>query len=142
MNSPILPLGVPIMDRDHAEIEAMLASVETTADNRLIDLFDKIANAIDAHFIREEKMMEDAQVPALECHRAQHAMIMREVTAVRPVAADAEPTRVRRLLALLLPQLIEAHVSSVDRLTAEYLTGKMNRAEFDNFRLPASPRKM
>jgi hemerythrin len=137
VKSSILSLGVPVMDRDHAEIEAMMASVATTIDDELIDLFDRVANELEAHFLREEAMMNEAQVPILDCHKAQHAMILREVTAMRRVAANGDPAVVRTLLASILPQLIDAHLASVDRVTADFLNGKMSRADFDNFRLPA-----
>ena len=138
MKTPALILGVPEMDRDHAEIEALIASAGTAGELDLPVLLKKIAEEIGRHFNREESMMAEANVPVMECHKAQHAVILRELAAMLHVAEITDAAAIRKLLTSILPPLIDAHVASVDRLTAEFLKGAMIR-RFRHFKA-ARPR--
>ncbi len=136
MKQPALLLGVAEMDRDHAEIEALLASVASTADAGLSQLLEALARKIEAHFLREEALLARERLPNLECHRAQHAMILAEISAMRRQSLQADASMVRSALTLILPAVMDAHVGSVDRVAADFLAGRMDRDAFDNFRLP------
>ena len=134
MPQPHLPLGIPLMDEDHAALEALFADVATTADADLATLARTIVTEVTAHFGREEQLMEKAQVPILNCHRAQHAALLSEAAELLRAATTSEALRL--VLGLHLPQLVEGHVASVDRVSSEFLRGKMAPMSFDNLRLP------
>ncbi len=55
---------------------------------------------------------------------------------MRRVARVAEPKDLRRLLSLVVPQMIDAHIASIDRVSAEFLLGRMSKSDFDVFRSP------
>lgn len=124
MNLPKLPLGVPLMDRDHAVLEQMFATLPATKDADLLALFEAIAKEIHDHFSREEAMMEQATVPILPCHKAQHAALLREVEAMRAYLATAE-TRVRRhQIGFVLAHLVANHVAGPDQVTSSFLINR------------------
>lgn len=139
---PVSILGVPEMDRDHASVDRLFVSVAATADERLSALLGKISREIAEHFAREERLMADGRVPLLDCHKAQHRMILGEVREMERVAVLADPKVLRRLMEKVLPQIVAAHVESVDRVAAAYLTGTMDSADFNALRLPSGLAKM
>lgn len=124
MNLPKLPLGVPLMDRDHAVLEQMFSTLPVTKDPNLLPLFEAIAQEICDHFSREEIMMEQAQVPILPCHKAQHAALLREVETMRAYLATADARVQRHQIGFVLAHLVANHVASVDQVTSTFLTDR------------------
>ncbi len=131
---PVITLGVPLMDADHATVEAMFERVETTADADLPSLFAEIEAEVIAHFGREEALMDEAGAPVAHCHKTQHALLLSEFARARP-AADTDGTDLRRTLAQLA-EFVAGHVASVDRVTAQFLGGNLDTAQVDRLRLP------
>jgi len=130
---PALPLGVPLMDADHATVEAMFARVETTADADLAALLAEIGAEVTAHFGREEALMAARDAPVAHCHQSQHALLLGEFAQARRLET---PTEIRRALANLA-QLVASHVASVDRMTAQFLGGTLSMDMVAKLRLPA-----
>ncbi len=138
MAEPNLVLGVQEMDDDHARLEALLGTVHTTADGDLARLLDAVAEETRTHFAHEEALMKAAQFPVLFCHMAQHKMILDGIEAARNSASAGDTARLRRYLAETLPELIESHIGSVDRVTAGFLKGEIPAEAFTGMRLPLS----
>lgn len=111
-------LGVPVMDADHAAIEAMFAAVAAMPDGELAAAYAAIAAEIAAHFGREEAVMAEAGVPILHCHLDRHARLLDVVAAVGGAVDD--PVRLRRGLGHLAAEIGE-HVATVDRITAGFI---------------------
>lgn len=86
MSKPSVQLGVPAIDREHLAIDMLLERARASTDAELPLLLDRIAEAVADHFEHEERLMEDRRVPVLECHRAQHAMILHEMEKMRQAA--------------------------------------------------------
>ncbi|WP_296715005.1 hemerythrin family protein [Rhodoblastus sp.] len=139
MNLPKLPLGVPLMDRDHAVLEQMFSTLPETKDANLLPLFEAIAQEICDHFSREEIMMEQAQVPILSCHKAQHAALLREVETMRAYLATAEAKVQRHQIGFVLTHLVANHVGGVDQVTSTFLTNRSSAGapESDSASQPA-----
>lgn len=115
---------VPVMDRDHAMLEQMFSTLRETEDASLLPLFDAIAQEIRDHFTREEVMMEQAQVPILQCHKGQHAALLREVEAMRAYLATSEARMQRHQIGFVLAHLVANHVASVDQVTSTFLLNR------------------
>ncbi len=136
MAEPHLVLGVPEMDDDHARLEALLARVAETSDDGLAALLDAVEEETRAHFTHEEGLMQAANFPVLFCHIAQHKMILDGIVAARGIAERGDAKGLRNYLGSILPELIEGHVASVDRVTAGFLKGEIPAEAFSNMRLP------
>lgn len=118
-NPPIL--GNAVMDGDHVRLAAMFRDAKTIPDAELPSHARRLATEIALHFAREEAMMEAANFPVLHCHRQFHEELLAAARAVAEVADETEPTALRRILVFRLASLVESHVDSVDRVTAQFL---------------------
>lgn len=136
MTLPQTTLGNPLMDNDHARLEALMAEAAVVADGELAARLRDVEAETRAHFAREEEMMRAAQLPILHCHIAQHAMLLGAFDEGRAAAAADDMPALRRFLGEILPQLIAAHVDSVDRVSASFLAAEMSADDFAHFRLP------
>ena len=114
-------LGVPLMDRDHATLERMLAEVGEKPDSELLKCFDAVAQEIEDHFAREEKAMTEARVPVLLCHLELHAQLLREVERIRDEIVARGAASARVLVETVLPELIANHVATADTVSAQFL---------------------
>ena len=132
--SPAIPLGVPLMDADHAVLEAMFDRVAATPDAELAALYHAIEAEVIAHFAREEILMERAGAPVIHCHQTQHRLLLGEFAAARP-GAEVDPTALRRTFAVLA-EFVAGHVGSVDRVTAGFLIGALDTTMVQALRLP------
>lgn len=132
----VLVLGVPEMDADHAALEAMFETVDGTADGDLAALFAAIEAEVRAHFAREEGLIDAADLPIAHCHKTQHALLLAEFAAAGRIVEAGDPAALRRLIGTVLAELVAGHVASVDRVTAQFLTGRMGAEAFANLRLP------
>ena len=135
MESAAMVLGIDMMDSDHQRIENMLATAPQTADADLPGLHRAVCAELAAHFAREETLMRENDFPGLHCHVSQHSFILAEMArdSLTREAAD-----LRRKLEVAIPQLIQSHVSTMDRMAAAFLKGDLARSDFDILRLPLS----
>ena len=133
----VLILGVPEMDTDHAILHAMFERVETTADADLPALFAEIEAEVKAHFAREEVLIDAADLPIAHCHKTQHALVLSEFATARRIVETGDPAALRRLIGVVLAELVAGHVASVDLVTSRFLCGNLGADAFGNLRLPA-----
>ena len=64
MLMPVVTLGVPLMDKDHAHLETLLLKINGASDAALPDLLQEIEAETRAHFGREEELMQSAACPS------------------------------------------------------------------------------
>lgn len=119
-----MKLGVPLMDEDHAKLEALFAAVATTADSDLAGLRDAILAEVSDHFAREEALIRQGGFPGLECHVGEH----RRIVDLLWRAAHDDARRLRHTLSVLAPEIIEDHVECIDYVTAAFLKGELQAA--------------
>jgi hemerythrin len=127
------------MDSEHQALHALLATVADTPDDALEDLLSRAERETAAHFAHEERLMEVAKFPVLFCHRAQHRRLLAEFEAARLSLENLDPAVLRHHLAVVIPNMIEAHIASVDRVTAGFLKGELRPEDFSNFALTELP---
>lgn len=135
--SQVLVLGVPEMDADHAILDAMFDRVDATADADLTALFAEIEAEVKAHFAREEVLIDANELPIAHCHKTQHALLLSEIAAAHRIVESGDPQALRRLIDVVLRELVAGHVASVDLVTSRFLTGNLGADAFENLRLPA-----
>lgn len=136
MTGPSIVLDVPLMDDDHARLEALFGRLPATADADLPALLAEVEAETRAHFEREEGLMQAADVPVFFCHVAQHKIIMAEFAKAHDAMARNDLGALRQFIGVTLAGLVEAHIDSVDRVTAGFLKGEFAAEAFDNLRLP------
>lgn len=137
MTEPKFPLGVDLMDDDHAHIEEMLAGAAKAPDDALHAMLRACRDEIAAHFLREEALMRNMSVPVLACHIAQHNRLIEDMDNV--LGSVVEPARLRPYLSRDLPNLIMAHIASVDQVSARFIHGDLPPGMVDTLRLPEEP---
>lgn len=130
-----LSLGVSSMDSDHATIEALFAQAPHIQDDGLPAYFDAVRTEIQEHFLREEALMRQHQVPVLFCHMAQHRRILDTLDAAEKMLRNMAWKELRAFLTHDLPGIVQAHVASIDRLSANFILGIADSALADQLRL-------
>lgn len=140
MRKPALPLGVPLMDDDHARIEEALAHAAARSDGELLSALSLCRDELAEHFAREEELMEEARLPVLACHVAQHRRLLEDVDATL-AAKCGDPVALRAYLERDLPNLVMAHIGSVDMLSARFLSGDLSSDATAALRLPQEDRR-
>jgi len=134
MEHPTIVLGVEMMDQDHLRIEKMFEAASHAPDEDLPILYRDIAKELAAHFAREEDFLREKQFPGLNCHLAQHNVLLAEM-------AHGEPPKsvgweLRRRMLFVMPQLVLSHLTTMDRMAAAFLKGELGPADFYVLRLP------
>ncbi|MDK9695739.1 MAG: hemerythrin family protein [Siculibacillus sp.] len=135
--SAVQLLGVPEMDADHRILEEMFDRLGATADADLAGLFVELDAEVRAHFTREEALIDAHDLPIAHCHKTQHALLLAEFDAARAIVADGDAAKIRRLIGVVLHELVAGHVASVDLVTSRFLAGDLGAEVFGNLRLPA-----
>lgn len=126
MPQPNNPLGVPLMDEDHARLEALFAAAANLEDAGLPSALEEIRAELAAHFAREEKLMQTHQVPVLPCHIELHQALLDQAAAGTGFVERADMVGLRVHLAGALAHLVEQHVATADTVSAAFIKGDMS----------------
>lgn len=127
MPRPSIVLDVPLMDDDHARLEEVLAGARSAPDAQLPELLKACEAETRAHFAREEALMWQENVPILHCHIAQHNIVLAAFGEGHKLAAAEAYDALRRFLTVDIGGAIQAHIDSVDRVTASFLKHEVDR---------------
>jgi len=136
MKLPTLVLHVPLMDQDHARIEALLAQALAAPEQDLPRLLHEIEVETVGHFEREEALMRMEDMPVLHCHIAQHRIILSALAEGHRAIELGDMLALRWFLSVELAGAILAHIDSVDRVTASFLKREISREDLGRLRLP------
>jgi hemerythrin-like metal-binding protein len=140
MTSPIPVLGIELMDTDHQRIDRIFEAISVAADDDLPRLYRELDSELAAHFSREEGLMEEKGFPGFHCHVAQHNSILEQLRRGAQMAAAPSIAELREHLTRIMPQIVQAHVFTLDRMTAAFLKGEFSRSVFGSLRLPVETR--
>ncbi len=136
MSHPSFPLGIDLMDDDHAHIEDMLRMVPRVPGDGLANYLAEVRAEIADHFAREEALMRQHRVPVLECHIAQHNRLLNEIDAVAARQATMTRDELRTFLLRDVANMVLSHIASVDQISARFLRGELDHALVSRLRLP------
>lgn len=140
MTVPTPVLGIELMDTDHRRIDGIFEAISAASDDDLPRLYHELDGEIAAHFSREERLMEEAGFPGFHCHVAQHNTVLEQLRRGAKIAAAPSVAELREHLTRIMPQVVQAHVFTLDRMTAAFLKGEFNRSVFGPLRLPVETR--
>ncbi len=111
-------VGVGKFDEEHQRLTAMMEEIHHSLQDehdrlRALKLMEKLVQETRAHFVHEERSMEEAQFPDLEAHAAEHAaLIVRAQDMLRQFRTGA-------MSALLFPTFLRdwliPHIQHYDR---------------------------
>ncbi len=126
-------LGIELMDQDHLRIEELIDDAATVPDGSLAALYARMAAELRAHFLREEDLMREREVPGLHCHVAQHRFLLDQIEQ----AAALPASELRPRLQSVIRPLISSHVTTMDRIAAGFIKGEISETDFEKLRLPS-----
>ena len=124
-------LPIPFMNEDHAREAALVNELEEAlaahgagagALAPVLERLSLLAVHTREHFLREESMMREARFPAYAAHKAEHDRVLAEMDAeVRAFRQRGEVERLLRFVVSTLPDWFEAHVRTLDVVTARFV---------------------
>ena len=116
-------LNVPLMDEDHAVLDAFLDNANHAQDADLPQLFEDIRREIALHFAREEQLMQKHDVPVYACHVELHAALLEQADLGRGFIEAGDMASLRIHLGSALPHLISQHIATADTVSAGFIRG-------------------
>jgi hemerythrin-like metal-binding protein len=134
--SDALALDLPSMDDTHREFVALLAQVETAADEDLQAHWLVLVAHTDDHFSREDQWMQSTRFSSSNCHSVQHKVVL-QVMREGLTSGEAGNLGVIRQMAQELAIWFPQHAQSMDAALALHLrrigydpvTGTVNMPE-------------
>ena len=115
-------IGVPEIDRQHAELIAMANSLHHAIENSesyaiQASLLDELISFTQFHFATEEALMDRYHDPNADAHKRQHAQLVAQVLFFRHALSSSDS---QMILSALRPWLIR-HIKSYDRALGIFL---------------------
>ena len=110
-----MSVGVAQLDADHERIIAALNSLVDAHDRHLSgdqieSLFSELMRVIEAHFVREERIMADCRYEGLDYHRSEHGRIRERLLEIHEHELHAEEAAVRAEVREFLTNWLYGHV--------------------------------
>ncbi len=115
--SEALAVGVPEMDRTHREFVELLNRLGEAGTAERGALFDELIQHTEAHFAREEELMEQSRFPAISEHRGEHRRVLGEMRQMRHRPRPFADAWIREQL----PAWFLLHRDTMDMATAVYI---------------------
>lgn len=118
-------VSVPAIDTEHLQIhdavEKLQAALATGARLRRMEiLVSQLAEAVDDHFVNEERLLRAARYPAFEWHRRQHGTARGKLQDLAGTIQNGSRAEISRALASL-DGWFRDHISVTDCMASAYL---------------------
>jgi len=112
-------LGYKPMDDVHREFVELVDALLSVPEADLPEVLAAFADHAQAHFDQENRLMDEMDLPLVECHKDEHAKVLASVLEVQRLntAGDA---RVVRELALALKEWFPSHADQMDSALAKW----------------------
>ena len=127
MTQEQLPMvAVPSMNDTHLEEIIIVNKLDTAAKNNDVDAVSEILNELTehttTHFCGEEAMMQKAQFPAYDTHKAEHDRHLHELKAlVKYFEKTKDPRAIATHIEGNLEKWLIHHIQTMDTVTAHFL---------------------
>lgn len=121
-------VGIPALDADHKELfsivndlQRLIEPVDSSSQDKLSDLVDRLMHYVQGHFEREEYLMSQSSYPQLKDHRHKHHDFMRVIYAIHKIVGEIpeqiDPVKMREFLGSWLMR----HILKADRDYIPYM---------------------
>jgi hemerythrin len=109
------------MDSLHGQVRKALFVALDADDPSFLSRFRALTAALENTFATEESWMEEVDYPAAKSHREQHARVLSGMHHVHCSLLAGNVATARKVVACLLPDWLNLHVSTLDTALAMYL---------------------
>lgn len=113
-------VGHAAIDGDHREFVELVGRLLAAPDGALPQVLDAVARHAEAHFAREEALMERHDCPARDCHADEHGRVLDSLHEVSALVAAGERA-VARELAAALADWLPGHCEVMDSAVATWI---------------------
>jgi len=114
-------LQLDIMDDTHREFVAIINQLNSASDAEFRRLFEKLHVHTEAHFARENELMEKTCFPAITEHKEEHLRILGELHQFNTRVKKGLYSFGRSYIRDSIPQWFSLHLSTMDSALAAHL---------------------
>ncbi|MCL4808325.1 MAG: hemerythrin family protein, partial [Thermoanaerobaculia bacterium] len=111
------------MDEEHALqlqlLRELMQNLETGDGPAALEVFERLEQFTNAHFLAEELLMRLHSYPGYEAHGAEHAQFVEELGALRTRLAGGEAAAVKEDADAFARRLL-AHIATADHALGEF----------------------
>jgi hemerythrin len=115
-----LLLGYPPMDRTHQEFVDVVSALHAASDDALVPRLDAVIAHLVEHFGQEDRWMEETEFPPRDCHRDEHAAVLRSAYEVRERLAAGDTALCRRFAQELI-RWFPGHADYLDSALSHWM---------------------
>jgi len=121
-------VGVKVLDQDHQKLLHLLNQFNTAYDYAMSEQFERqtlkeLTDYTQYHFTREEQLMEDNEYPDLEAHKAQHKIMIEEITRLEKKYHELGHDAFEEVSQFLTNWLIK-HINGTDKQYTQHLNSR------------------
>lgn len=119
-------LAVGVMDDTHREFVALYNQVMSASDETFAQLFETFFTHTEAHFLNEDRLMEQSGFPALSEHRGEHQRVLNELRYFLEKVRQNKFSFARFFLRDRIPGWFNIHLQTMDSALAAHLKQNQN----------------
>lgn len=121
---PRFRLGLEETDRTHLEFIDLVNRLAAADDAGFPALFDTLLADTEAHFEREDQLMNASGFPAIKEHRGEHWRLLADLRNLGQRAAIGRPALARAYVHEQLPHWFALHAATMDSTLAAHLKAR------------------
>ncbi len=113
-----------MIDEDHAHCAELLMRCRMAEESALLGLLDELAAHFEAHFAREEALMQETGFPPMPIHKTEHRRVLAWTANIADAARDGDIARLRTFLTVDAPRWFADHAATMDMATANWAAAR------------------
>jgi hemerythrin len=126
-------VGLPSIDDDHRQlaqtVNRIAVEIEEASYSLCVELFGELEAAAQAHFAREEEILDRLRYPQIERHREYHAELIRRLRELQRLGESR----------LAKDELFRRFAAMADFVVDDIIRGDLEFKEFLHAPLPSRP---
>jgi hemerythrin len=123
-----MSVGVDLIDSDHQALIRLINELHDTLEDDDYpslpgDIFDRLVEYIEFHFLREEAVMQACSYPNARSHQVEHGRFTHEIRYIRDRYIRGEETEAAEKLLYFLKNWLRRHILVEDMAYRPYAEG-------------------
>lgn len=106
--------GLQTIDDWHQSVMQLASQLVHCHDYEVPDIYRTMLSVLEQTFGQEQRLMEEFQFPAIQCHLEQHARVLATLHHLHPAVMNGEHAIARRVGGELLPEWFQLHIATQD----------------------------